>query len=301
MTEISIKRPLKILLADDGSRHAEAAVQLLKDLPFQSDSNIYALTVFTPRQISEHERLRCHLEDTQKMLSGKNIAVSYELILGYPAEKIVEYSANIKPDLIVMGAKGLRATMGILLGGVAQQVVEYADYPVLIVRAPYRGIQKALLVTDGSRYSDSAVEYISNLPLPQNSEILVMHVVPPLPSYMPIAQTWPIGPEVFEPVSADWKENIETWRTEDEEKGQAIINRTVNNLKKSGIKADGLLRRGDAATEIITYIKQYPVDLIVAGSRGLSSIRGWLLGSVSRKLIHYADCSVLVVKDIFEE
>jgi nucleotide-binding universal stress UspA family protein len=34
----------------------------------------------------------------------------------------------------------------------------------------------------------------------------------------------------------------------------------------------------------------------VAGSRGLSNFKGLWVGSVSRKLVHYSNCSVLVVK-----
>ncbi len=62
------------------------------------------------------------------------------------------------------------------------------------------------------------------------------------------------------------------------------------------MEASSVLLRGDAATEIIEYVKTNQIDLIVSGSRGLSEVRGWLLGSVSRKLVHYAGCSVLVVK-----
>jgi nucleotide-binding universal stress UspA family protein len=47
---------------------------------------------------------------------------------------------------------------------------------------------------------------------------------------------------------------------------------------------------------MIEYIKTEQVDLVVAGSRGLSPVKAWLLGSVSRKLVHYSDCSVLIVK-----
>jgi nucleotide-binding universal stress UspA family protein len=57
-----------------------------------------------------------------------------------------------------------------------------------------------------------------------------------------------------------------------------------------------VLRRGDAATEILAYAQEQKVDLIVAGSRGLSGVSGWWLGSVSRKLVHYAPCSVLIVR-----
>jgi nucleotide-binding universal stress UspA family protein len=70
----------------------------------------------------------------------------------------------------------------------------------------------------------------------------------------------------------------------------------VEALKSSGVQATSILKRGDAATEIIEYVKANHVDLIAAGSRGLSQVRGWLLGSVSRKLLHYAGCSVLIVK-----
>jgi nucleotide-binding universal stress UspA family protein len=101
---------------------------------------------------------------------------------------------------------------------------------------------------------------------------------------------------MFEPASPDWNKDIEAWRIEDEEKGRDVLNQTIRKLQTYGIDPTGLIKRGDAATEIINYINENPVELIIAGSRGLNSIRGWLLGSVSRKLIHYANCSVLVVK-----
>jgi nucleotide-binding universal stress UspA family protein len=40
------------------------------------------------------------------------------------------------------------------------------------------------------------------------------------------------------------------------------------------------------------------VDLIIAGSLGTSRGKGWKLGSVSRKLIHYAGCSILIVRQV---
>jgi len=53
-------------------------------------------------------------------------------------------------------------------------------------------------------------------------------------------------------------------------------------LKSNGIKASPVLLRGDAASEIIEYVKSHEIDLLAASSRGLSAVRGWLLGSVSR-------------------
>jgi nucleotide-binding universal stress UspA family protein len=230
------------------------------------------------------------------------------MTLGYPAGIIIQYAQERQADLIEIGAKGLRATLGILLGGVAQQVVEYADHPVLTVRAPYSGLRRILLVTDGSPASQLAVEYLAGttysgedmycqrFPFPPEVDFHVMHVLPPLPSIDLMARAMPISPEMLPPVPPD-RETEAAWIKEEEIQGQALLDQTFNFLSKcSGIHATPVLARGDAATEIIQYAKEHQVDLIIAGSRGLSTMQSWLLGSVSRKLVHYSACSVLIVK-----
>ena len=83
---------------------------------------------------------------------------------------------------------------------------------------------------------------------------------------------------------------------EEERQGKVLLDQTIKELGNFGIEATSVLVRGDAATEIIEYANQNQIDLIVAGSRGLSRMRRLLLGSLSRKLVHYAGCSVLIVK-----
>jgi nucleotide-binding universal stress UspA family protein len=83
----------------------------------------------------------------------------------------------------------------------------------------------------------------------------------------------------------------------EEENGNAIINKSTEILISHQRLSKSILLRGDAATEIIEFSTKYHIDMIVAGSRGLSQMRSWLLGSVSRKLVHYAPCSVLLVKN----
>ena len=83
---------------------------------------------------------------------------------------------------------------------------------------------------------------------------------------------------------------------EQEREGEALLERARKLLLKKGVESTSLLVRGDAATEIIAYTDKEDIDLIIAGSRGLSPFQGWLMGSVSRKLVHYSNCSVLIVK-----
>ncbi len=288
------RKRLNILFADDGSEHAQSAVALLQDLPLPLKSRISVVRAFNSGQITMTPDYERSLERTKDQLSGSGFRVETELKLGSPAEVILEKAEAKKPDLIILGAKGLRATAGIFLGGVAQQVVEYACCPVLIVRAPYRGLKHILLVSDGSIHSRRAARYLAQFPLPEKVDIRAIHVLPPIERAV-----------MMEPHYAGWRTVYARYPSREEETaigereerdGKALLKRTSDLLLRKGIKSTSVLTRGDAATEIIDYANMHQMDLIVAGSRGLSQFQSLWLGSVSRKLVHYAKCSVLIVK-----
>ena len=288
-----VKKRMKILLADDGSQHAQAAVKLLQGLPLPPKSRVHVLRVFQPGQIDALKQMEQRLKQTEDQLLEGGIKADTELVLGYPAEKIVEIAQKMKPDITVLGAKGLRATLGILLGGVAQQVVEYACCPVLVVRAPYQYLRRVLIVTDGSAHSRRAARYLSKFPLPDGVDVRLMHVLPPLTEPV-IMEPYFGARDIIVPVRSPEEEA--KLKAKQEQDGEALLKRTRDSLLKKGIEATPVLARGDAATEIIEYTGKEEIDLIVAGSRGLSQFQGWLMGSVSRKLVHYSNCSVLIVK-----
>jgi nucleotide-binding universal stress UspA family protein len=284
----------KILLADDGSEHAHAAGALVGDLPFPVGTEVVVLRAFASTQAADLAPLEYSLNETCVRLKNKGLQVKPELLLGSPAEKVVEYADHFSPDLIVVGAKGLRATFGILLGGVAQQVVEYASCPVLVVRAPYNQLQHILLVTDGSPSSQRAVQYLGKFPFPENIRLEVMHVLAP-PPIQPNLQGASLG--TWQGLSLEQAAEIQaTLLATEKEQGKALLDQAVRSLQAFGRAASAVLKEGDAATEIIAYVKEQEVDLIVTGSRGLGQIRSWLMGDVSRKLVHYSGCSVLVVR-----
>lgn len=292
------QQPFHILLAYDGSQHASAAAGMLCNLLLPAGSTITVLGVLPPREAFSRTMMAAAVQHIQTLLQRKHISVSTELLSGHPAEQVIEYAGQHHPDLIALGAVGLRQTMGILLGGVAQQVVEYARWPVLVVRDPFIEVRRALLATDGSSYSLCALEYLAGtslrprFPLPAGIDLRVIHVLPPADSPHLFLQALHVGPEIVLPV-----EEIADRLAEEEYQGQAFLSQTLETLKSSGVDASGVLLRGDAAGEILQYVQKEQVDLIVAGSRGLSQVKGWLMGSVSRKLVHYAGCSVLIVKD----
>jgi nucleotide-binding universal stress UspA family protein len=284
------KQRLDILLADDGSQHAQAAVRLLQDLPLPEKTEILVCRAFESDQIPWISDFERSLLETSEQLSRRGYGVETELQMGSPSQRILEIAEERKPALIVMGAKGLRSTVTILLGGVAQQVVEYSSCPVLIVRAPYRGLARVLLVTDGSPSSQEAARFLGRFSLPAGAELHVMHVMRPIP--LPIMAGPYLG--AWSTVSlGDPEPEVDANETRC---GEELLHTSLTLIERDPTQIKTVLVRGDAATEIIDYAKKEHIDLIVAGSRGLSQLRSLWVGSVSRKLVHYSDCSVLLVK-----
>lgn len=288
-----------ILLADDGSLHSRAAVELIASLPHPPDCQVTALRIFTPMQTSEQAAMEAALDATRDFMAEKGLNVKTEFLLGYPSAKILEYADEHKPDLVVMGSKGLRNALGIPLGGVAMHLLEDGRFPVLIVRAPYTGLKKVLLVVDGSSCSEVACQYLGAFPLPQDAEVIVMNVVPPRFPTM-IVEPYPGGMTMPSVLSSVGEEEQEQRLAADME-GMRIIKATIETLAARQVHATAQLGRGDAAEEIINFARNQSVDLIIAGSRGLGAVRGWLMGSVSRKLAHYSNCSVLITRCIPEQ
>jgi nucleotide-binding universal stress UspA family protein len=284
-----LNRLRNILLADDGSVDSLAAVAMIADLPHPSDCVVTALRVFTPLQTAQQAALEEGLIQTRELLAARGLNARAEFVLGYPAQKILEYAEDHHPDLIVIGARGLRDTARFSMGGVAMHIVEDGRWPVLMVRGPYQGLKRALLVTDGSPCSQIACDYLATFPLPAETLVDVMHVLPP---YRPAYVVEPTGVAV-PMLTAEEEARL---HEADEERAQALLESTRQALAQHNLKAGKVLARGDAATEIVNYAHEQEIALIIAGSRGLGAIRGWLMGSVSRKLAHYAECSVLIAR-----
>jgi nucleotide-binding universal stress UspA family protein len=67
-------------------------------------------------------------------------------------------------------------------------------------------------------------------------------------------------------------------------------------LAGQGVQADFVEGTGDPADVLCLDAEETGADLIVVGTRGLSSAKRWLVGSVSTKVVQHAPCDVLVVR-----
>jgi nucleotide-binding universal stress UspA family protein len=145
---VSIRR---ILVPLDFSEHAESilewAAHLAKEhgstlvlmhayhLPveFQQMEGAYLPAEFWTQVKTEAEKA---LEEHATKLRGQGISVETEVIEGYPATAIEEEAERQKADLIVIGTHGHTGLKHLLLGSVAERVVQKSPCPVLTVKTP---------------------------------------------------------------------------------------------------------------------------------------------------------------------
>jgi nucleotide-binding universal stress UspA family protein len=63
-----------------------------------------------------------------------------------------------------------------------------------------------------------------------------------------------------------------------------------------GIQAEFEVRAGHPAEQIVHLADERKMDAIVMGHRGESLIQKWLLGSVAKRVLSYAHCTIIVVR-----
>ncbi len=136
-----------------------------------------------------------------------------------------------------------------------------------------------LVAYDGSDNSKRALNVAIELASKYSAKLDVVEVVDS--TIFAGAGIAPVPAEVIESVYNKAKGDVE------EAKKQAA---------SKGVNAEGVVLEGEPAGAILDYATKNKVDLIVTGSRGLSTFKRILLGSVSTRIVQEAKIPVLVVK-----
>jgi len=134
-----------ILLAFDGSEHAQKAALLAADLARQYRASLCLVHTYDPvpdylgepflqEAISKRTEVADRVVAQALALLGEFPQLEIEVLEGPPAEAILRVAEIRKVDLIVMGTRGLGQLKGLLLGSQSQKVLTHAQCPVLLVR-----------------------------------------------------------------------------------------------------------------------------------------------------------------------
>lgn len=143
-------------------------------------------------------------------------------------------------------------------------------------------MKTVLVPVDGSETSARAVQHLiqkrARYKEPSEVEIHLLNVQPPFPGDVNMF----IDHEEIKQYHHD--------------KGLEALKTARELLDKAGAKYIFHVAVGEPGEIIAHYAKEKRCDQIIMGTRGRSEIVGFLLGSVTRKVIHFAECPILLVK-----
>jgi nucleotide-binding universal stress UspA family protein len=300
---------MRILLAVNGSPYTERIVNALISLRLASKNEVEVMTVvpgytflgdITLGMLNSVIVNKKSLNDAQQKkateivdrvkgkLQSTGYSVTTSIHWGKPAEQIINKARDIEADLLIIGARGMSDSSRFPIGGVAQKVMKYSHTNVLIAREREPRIRRILIAFDGSKHSNTAVRFLQELPLPQQSHIFPVTVVQ---SHMEaIVKTPTLNLETNQHI-------LEELKAMEEQAGRNLLDTAGESFRKSGYKVTPLLLKGEPAEEILNAADTLNPELIVVGARGLSGIETFFLGSVSQRIARFANFSVLIVRE----
>jgi nucleotide-binding universal stress UspA family protein len=144
----------RVLLATDGSRHAEAALRFVAKLPVPASTEVRVCVVSEalPRPSipllsrGQHKNMLL-VADIEKQSALRSMArarailadlwggVQSSVRAGDPGHELTDEVNRWVPDLLVLGARGRTAGPNVSLGSVAEVVLRATRCPTLVVRA----------------------------------------------------------------------------------------------------------------------------------------------------------------------
>jgi nucleotide-binding universal stress UspA family protein len=290
--------PSSILVPLDGSRLAEAVVPLAGRLAIALSAKVMLLHVLEnaapsevhgERHLSEAATARNYLETIRNGLLIQGVAAVelhvHENREHDVARAIVQHAQEFTVGLIVLANHGRGGWREFFLGTIAQQVIRQGAAPVITI--PVRSATETAgssgsgpltlitMATNGSIEAEAALEPTVGIARAFAVPVQVLMAVETLGTLSPddraLASMIPTATRAVLDIQA--------------EQTQIYLDEVVDLLAERGVKAHGILLRGDPADAIVQQATKAGSGLLVLATHGRSGLSGIWTGSVGSKIL----------------
>lgn len=308
---------MKILIAYDGSKSAEAAIDDLAEagLPTSGAAHVISVAeVWLPPpdavDSSEivsawaEEIVRAHREKGERILAEASERVKHaearvRLMLptwtvtssatyGSPGWEILAAADEVRADLIIVGSQGHSALGRFFLGSISQKVVTEAHCSVRVSRGRNeidRAPGRIIVGFDGSRGATAAVDAVAGRFWDHGTEVRLVTATD-LVTPSAITRFVPPVARMVEEVNL----TEEHWITQ-------LAETSIAKLNASGLKASHHQHPGNPKDILVDEAESWGADCIFVGANAYGSrLERTLLGSTSSAVTARAHCSVEVVR-----
>jgi nucleotide-binding universal stress UspA family protein len=278
------------------ARHDQATLYLLhavENLAPVTFGGVETVSTVAVQQAQEAEAgARAALENIAPPSWTKGLVVERDAVPGTTADTILNQARKKHADLICVGTHGRGGVTRMLLGSIAEKVVQRAECNVLVVRRVERdfvtadsdvpALGRVLVPIDFSEPGQKALQEGAGLAARFNAELHLLHVVEDSsPATSEIALASPVFRSYIQELTSAGE-------------------RQVDELKIPGSPASRTVRKkvvvGAPISRITAYATEEQIDLIVMGTHGRTGASHWLLGSVAERVVRSAPCPVMVCR-----
>jgi nucleotide-binding universal stress UspA family protein len=134
----------RILVAFDGSPHADHAMDVALSMAADMKARLYVISVIRPPEPAESAEFHAVVDDAREKFEKcfvsireragqKGIHLETEIVIGHPAEQIIHMADKMQASVIVMGKRSHTVLHRWMIGSNSERVLRYAHCPVMIV------------------------------------------------------------------------------------------------------------------------------------------------------------------------
>lgn len=287
----------KILVPLDGSNLSTGVLPFVRYLAGALQLPVELLSINDPALLVAYAPsvLREFLETKAKSFST-TADVSHTIEAGSPAKVIIERTRAEPGTLVAMATHGYSGAARWLLGSVAEKVSQGLTTDLFLLR-PEHGdrndeiaLRSILVPLDYSAAAEAILPTVGELARLLSLEIMLIHAT---------KRFYPGPPETFAPTFGAIPNLKELWEQDTAAANQYLSEKAqeVRSQGFSRVETRALAGGVDgAAGEIVDLAQKVPDSLIAMTTHGQSGIAGWLMGSVTRRVIQYSRRPVLVVR-----
>lgn len=153
---------------------------------------------------------------------------------------------------------------------------------------------KILVAADGSGYSHASLDDLRRAGLPQHANVVALSIAE---IWLPTVKREDAG-IIFDEDCGEYLQKRDQQAGRNLNEAEIVASEAKNHLSRNfpGWDIKTIARSGSPASEILKMAIEFDPDLIVMGSRGLSSEGETGLGSISQKVLTEAHCSVRIAR-----
>lgn len=263
----------RLLLPLDGSPFAEHALPPARLLAQAFGAPLTLVRVVEGEDSAEStpNHAAAYLDHVAELLRRAAVDARPVVLHGHAVRGINRAAREHRADLIIISTHGHTGMRRLMLGSVAEALVQTRARPVLLVRPAADDARRAdalrrlLVALDGSSFAEQALPYAEALALALRAEVVLLSVL----------------------------------HAPDDAAGRAATVAYVDGiaaaLGQRGVAARGLVTGAEAAATIVAEADGQAADLIVLATRGRGGLERLLLGSVATAVVRDAPCPVLLI------